>query len=80
MPVVDFGGELSDAKLSLADIQKIEAEHSSGWFIYSGNDEDYISSEVEQYVAKNWERVSNANVRGDISVFRFGHASQGLAR
>lgn len=72
LPVFDFGGELSDAKLSLADIQKIESEHVSGWFIYSGNDEDYISSEVEQYVAKNWERVSNANVRGDISVYRFG--------
>lgn len=72
MPVFDFGGELSDAKLSLADIQKIEMEHPSGWFIYSGNDEDYISSEVEQYVAKNWERVSNANVRGDITVYRWG--------
>lgn len=72
--VYDFGGELSKDKLSLAEIKKIEADHSSGWFIYSGNDEDYISSEVEQYVAKNWERVSNANVRGDITVFRFGHS------
>lgn len=72
LPVFDFGGELSDAKLSLADIQAIEAEHPSGWFVYSGNDEDYISSEVERYVAKNWERVSNANVRGDITVYRFG--------
>ncbi|MFZ1627027.1 MAG: hypothetical protein WAT81_04455, partial [Candidatus Moraniibacteriota bacterium] len=60
--VYDFGGELSKDKLSFAEVKKIEADHSSGWFIYSGNDEDYISSEVEQYVAKNWERVSNANV------------------
>lgn len=73
--VFDFGGELSREKLSLAEIQRIEAEHPSGWLIYSGNDEDYISSEVERYVEKNWERVSNANVRGDIAVFRFGHIS-----
>lgn len=69
--VFDFGGELSDAKLSLADIQQIEAAHPSGWFIYSGNDEDYISSEVERYAAKYWQRVSNANVRGDIMVYRW---------
>ncbi len=73
--VFDFGGELSREKLSLAAIKKIEAEHPSGWLIYSGNDEDYISSEVERYVEKHWERVSNVNVRGDISVFRFGHVS-----
>jgi hypothetical protein len=69
--VFDFGGELSNAKLSLADIQQIEAEYPSGWFIYSGNDEDYISSEVERYAAKHWQRVSNANVRGDITVYRW---------
>ncbi len=72
LPVFDFGGELSDKKLSLADIQKIEAEHLSGWFVYSGNDEDYISADVEPYIIKNWERVSNANVRGDITVYRWG--------
>lgn len=71
MPVFDFGGELSRKKLSLDDIQQIQTTHSSGWFVYSGNDEDYISSEVEQYVARNWERVSNANVRGDITVYRW---------
>lgn len=71
--VFDFGGELSREKLSMNDIEKILAEHASGWFIYSGNDEDYISSEVEQYAVKYWERVSNANVRGDITVFRFGN-------
>lgn len=73
--VFDFGGELSKEKLSLDQIRKIETEYPSGWLIYSGNDEDYISSEVERYVEKHWERVSNANVRGDISVFRFGHVA-----
>jgi uncharacterized membrane protein len=69
--VFDFGGELSKEKLSLADIQNIQAEHTAGWFIYSGNDEDYISSEVERFAEKNWERVSNANVRGDITVYHW---------
>lgn len=73
--VFDFGGELSKEKLSLDQIQKIETEYPSGWLIYSGNDEDYISAEVERYVEKHWERVSNANVRGDVSVFRFGHVT-----
>ena len=76
--VFDFGGELSKEKLSLAQIQQIEAQHPSGWLIYSGNDEDYISSDVERYVEKRWERVSNANVRGDISVFRFGPVTDEL--
>lgn len=70
--VFDFGGELSKSKLSLQEVESIMAEHPSGWFIYSGNDEDYIASEVERYVEKNWERVSNANVRGDIKVYRWG--------
>ena len=69
--VFDFGGELSKEKLSLADIQKIQAEHPTGWVIYSGNDEDYISSEVERFAEKNWERVSNAQVRGDITVYHW---------
>ena len=72
VPVYDFGGELSDAKLSLADIQAIEKKHPSGWFVFSGNDEDYIAGDVEPYITKNWERVSNANVRGDIAVYRWG--------
>lgn len=72
MPVYDFGGELSEKKLSLADIQMIEKSHPSGWLVYSGNDEDYISADVEPYITKNWERVSNANVRGDITVYRWG--------
>lgn len=72
VPVYDFGGELSEKKLSLADIQAIENKHTSGWFIFSGNDEDYISGDVDQYVTKHWERVSNPNVRGDITVYHFG--------
>ncbi len=71
VPVYDFGGELSEKKLSLAEVQRIITEHKSGWLIYSGNDEDYISAEVERYVEKNMERVSNSNVRGDITLFRW---------
>lgn len=70
--VYDFGGELAKEKLSLTEIQGIMAQHPTGWFVYSGNDADYISGDVERWVEKNLERVSNANVRGDISVYRWG--------
>lgn len=72
VPVFDFGGELSREKLSLQAVQQIMTEHPSGWFIYSGNDEDYIASDLERYAEKNMERISNPNVRGDITVFRWG--------
>jgi hypothetical protein len=71
VPVYDFGGELSTEKLSLTEVQKVMTEHPTGWLIYSGNDEDYISNEVEIFAEKNMERVSNSNVRGDITVFRW---------
>lgn len=72
VPIYDFGGELSKEKLSLAEVQDIIARHSSGWLIYTSNDEDYIASDVERFAEKNMERVSNASLRGDITVFRWG--------
>lgn len=71
--VFDFGGELSKEKLSLQDIQKITAENASGWFIYSDNDESYIANDVITYAEKNWEKVSNAQVRGKITVYRWNN-------
>lgn len=71
IPVFDFGGELSRTKLSLADIQTIE-QNASGrvWFIASDNDLDYVSREVDTYLSKNYERISNDQVRGSIVVYR----------
>lgn len=70
--VFDFGGELSEERLSLDDIKKITAENSSGWFVISGNDEIYISNDAIDYVVKNFEKVSNPQVRGDVMVYRWG--------
>lgn len=67
----DFGGELSKENFTLNDLQKIMAENPSGWFIYSGNDEDYIFNETEKYAAENLEKINAIAVRGDVSVYRW---------
>lgn len=72
VPVYDFGGEVNHDKLTLADIQEAMQEHSTGWLIISGNDYDYITHEAEEYFKKNLTVVSNAQVRGDIEVYRWG--------
>ncbi len=72
VPVFDFGGELSKERFSLAELEKIVAEHQHGWVIISTNDYDYISKEAEEYWKKHMERVSNDKVRGDIEVYRWG--------
>ncbi len=69
--VYDFGGELSDKKFSLADLQVIMAAHPHGWVIISTNDYDYISNDAETYFKKSMETVSNSQVRGDIEVYRW---------
>lgn len=71
VPVYDFGGELSKEKFSLSDLQSIMAVHPHGWVIISTNDYDYISNDAEQFWKKNMEQVSNAQVRGDIEVYRW---------
>jgi len=69
----DFGGELSKENFSLANLQKIMQENPSGWFIYSANDEDYISNETENYAEENLLRVNAIAVRGNIKVYRWGN-------
>lgn len=70
--VIDFGGELSKEKLSLADIQNISSSNPTGWFIISNNDETYIAGDAVDYIVKNFQRVSNPQVRGDVKVYRWG--------
>ena len=71
--VFDFGGELAKEKLSLDEVKKITAENSSGWFVVSKNDESYIANDAVEYVVKNFEKVSNPQVRGDVMVYRWGN-------
>jgi hypothetical protein len=70
----DFGGELSIEKFNLADLQKIMAENPSGWLIFSDNDKDYLSQDVQDYVeAGNLVKINVIAVRGGISVYRWGN-------
>jgi hypothetical protein len=69
--VFDFGGELSQEKLSLSQIKNIQTNNLGGWFVVSGNDESYIANDAIEYVIKNFEKVSNDQVRGDILVYRW---------
>lgn len=69
--VYDFGGEMTKDKLSLDDIKKIQSENPSGWFIISDNDDVYVSSDVIDYIQKNFERVSNSEVRGKVIVYQW---------
>lgn len=71
VPIYDFGGELSDAKFSLGDLQKIMVAHEHGWIILSTNDYDYISHDAEVFFKKNMELISNAQVRGAVEVYRW---------
>jgi hypothetical protein len=70
--VYDFGGELSESKLSTGDIRKIMVDYPSGWVVLSGNDYDYISKDAEALFHSDMERISNPYVRGDIEVYHWG--------
>ncbi len=69
--VYDFGGELSESKLSVEEVQSILRDNPRGWFIASGNDMGYVSTEAKRYIEKNMERMSDSRIRGDILVYRF---------
>jgi predicted neutral ceramidase superfamily lipid hydrolase len=69
----DFGGELAEEKLSQEEVEKIVSENPSGWIIFSDNDDAYIANDAITYMEKNLEKVSNVNVRGKVSVYRWGY-------
>lgn len=71
VPVYDFGGELSEEKFSLTELERIVALHPHGWIVLSTNDYDYISKDAEDYFKKNMERVSHSQVRGPVEVYRW---------
>lgn len=72
VPTFDFGGELTKEKFNLENLEKIMAENPSGWLIYSDNDKDYLSQDVQSYAENNLEKINAIAVRGGISVYRWG--------
>ncbi|MEI6650080.1 MAG: hypothetical protein WCL23_01450 [Candidatus Moraniibacteriota bacterium] len=73
-PVYDFGGELSTAKLSVAELQSLMSQYPTGWIIMSDNDTDYVSRDAENFMYKNMDRQSDPLIRGDVVVFRWGNS------
>lgn len=70
--VYSFGGELAEEKFAFEDLQKIIIHHLNGWFIISENDDAYVSNDAMKYIEKNFEKISNPQVRGDVIVYRWG--------
>jgi hypothetical protein len=72
MRVENIGGEVTKDKLTPERLQGILAEHPSGWIVLSDNDDSFVSNDAMTYIEKNMERVSNSQVRGTASVYRWG--------
>jgi len=69
-----LGGERAgekEKKLTKERLLNILKKNSSGWIIYSENDENFISKEAEIIIEENLEEVSNSSVRGPISIYRW---------
>ncbi len=73
-PVLDYGGELSTEKLSVAELESFMRTNPSGWFVASDNDMDYVSRETEAYIIRTMERQSDPLLRGGILVYRWDGA------
>lgn len=70
--VYDFGGELSEEKFPLTELEKIVSQNKSGWVILSNNDERYIANDAMAYIEKNMVKINDVAVRGDVMVYRWG--------
>jgi len=71
MPVYNLGGEITKEKLTLERLEKIIEANPTGWIVLSDNDEIFVTKEAAEYITKNLEKVSNSQVRGKVSVYRW---------
>ncbi|EKE25808.1 MAG: hypothetical protein ACD_5C00031G0009 [uncultured bacterium] len=71
--VYDFGGELSEEKFPLIELEKIVSQNKSGWVILSNNDERYIANDAMAFMEKNMVKINDVAVRGDVMVYRWGN-------
>ncbi len=83
----DFGSERTEAELTREGkvskitreyIEKIVEENPSGWVIFSDNDEKFITKEARAWLVQNLRKISHPNVRGKISVYRWGGENEKL--
>lgn len=72
VPIYDLGDEISKTRLSQSDLEKLMVEYKTGWVILSDNDYDYVAKGTKEYLAKNFTKVSNDQVRGSIDVYTWG--------
>ncbi|NTW90007.1 MAG: hypothetical protein HGB37_03830 [Candidatus Moranbacteria bacterium] len=73
--VLDYGGELSTEKLSVAELEAFMRTNPTGWFVASDNDMDYVSRETESYIIRTMERQSDPLLRGSVLVYRWKTAN-----
>ena len=69
--IENIGGEVTKDKLTLDRLQGILAQYPHGWVILSDSDDTFVSNDAMTYIEKNMERVSNSQVRGQVSVYRW---------
>lgn len=69
--IENIGGEVTKDKLTLERLMGIVAQYPHGWVILSDNDDTFVSNDAMTYIEKNMDRVSNSQVRGKVSVYRW---------
>jgi hypothetical protein len=69
--VITFGGERGDKdikKITGERLEEIQKTNPCGWFVWSDNDDDFITADAKDYARKNFEFVNSIAVRGNITV------------
>lgn len=69
-----LGGERAENnedRITQEKLREIINANPSGWIIYSDNDESFITKEATTIIERDLEKVSNSNVRGPISVYKW---------
>ncbi len=59
------------AKITVPYLRAIIARYPSGWFVLAENDEKFVTKEARAYAQEHFTRVSHANIRGPITVWRW---------
>jgi hypothetical protein len=69
--IENLGGEITKDKLTLERLQGIIAQYPHGWVILSDNDNVFVAHDATAFIEKTMEHVSDSQVRGKVSVYRW---------